>query len=179
MKYIYLRNQIHKNRLWRFRLIQTFFIFPDSCIKTEKNQFSVNLFCFVSLILVSSKFKNHSQDTSERPFFIIFENFTLNPGHDFQIVNKDLWSHETDLENLLQLLNFAFLICNNLNWASLLSYSPSQVMVFLTWKSFRKNHEYWYLTVASFWGIFAPKGSFSPIISKGDMSAQKCSQGLP
>ena len=35
------------------------------------------------------------------------------------------------------------------------------------------------LTVASFLGIFLPKESFSSIISKGDMPAQKYSQGLP
>ena len=35
------------------------------------------------------------------------------------------------------------------------------------------------LTVASFLGIFLPGEPFSSIISKGDMPAQKCSQGLP
>ena len=35
------------------------------------------------------------------------------------------------------------------------------------------------LTVASFLGIFVPRGSFLTIILKGDMLAQNCSQGLP
>ena len=35
------------------------------------------------------------------------------------------------------------------------------------------------LIVASFLGIFLPRESFSSIISKGDMPAQKYSQGLP
>ena len=35
------------------------------------------------------------------------------------------------------------------------------------------------LTVASFLGIFVPRGSFFTIILKGDMLAQNCSQGLP
>ena len=35
------------------------------------------------------------------------------------------------------------------------------------------------LTVASFLGGLLPRESFSLIISKGDMPAQKCSQGLP
>ena len=35
------------------------------------------------------------------------------------------------------------------------------------------------LIVASFLGSLLPRESFSSIISKGDMPAQKCSQGLP
>lgn len=47
---------------------------------------------------------------------------------------------------------------------------------------------YWVLTVASsffdiivasFLGIFVPRGSFLTIILKGDMLAQNCFQGLP
>ena len=55
-----------------------------------------------------------------------------------------------------------FYVLNNLKYTLLLKY-----------------HIIIKLTVASFLGIFVPRGSFLTIILKGDMLAQNCSQGLP